>query len=58
MKLHLLQKVGLIGISGILVISLVFYLMGHFSVYVLTLLMPLMVAILIGYSINNSKKRK
>ena len=57
-QLHILQKIGLIGTAIVLFVNLLFYLLGHFSPYGLTLLMPLSVAILIGYSANISKRNK
>jgi len=55
-NLHILQKIGLIGMAIITLVNGVFYLLGHFSAYGLTLLMPFAVAILIGYSANMSKR--
>jgi hypothetical protein len=57
MKLHLAQKIGIGGICFVLLISLVFYLGDYFSPFLLAFLIPFCVLILIGYSINNSKKR-
>ena len=57
MKLHLTQKIGLAGIAFILMVSLVFYLGDYFSPFILAFTIPFCVLILIGYSINNSKKR-
>jgi len=58
MKLHLLQKIGLIGVGVVLLLCLSLYLFGSFSVYGFTLLMPFMVLLLIGYSVNNSRREK
>lgn len=58
MKLHLTQKVGLGGIGFIFLVSVIFYLLGHFSPYVIAFTIPFCVLILIGYSINNSKRGK
>jgi hypothetical protein len=58
MKINLPQKIGLVGIVFILVISLVFYLGDFFSPYILAFTIPFCVLILIGYSINNAKRRK
>jgi len=57
MKLHLTQKIGLGGIGFILLISIVFYLGDYFSPFIIAFTIPFCVLILIGYSINNSKKR-
>ena len=57
MKLHLIQKIGLGGIMFIFLISFVFYLGDYFSPFILAFTIPFCVLILIGYSINNAKKR-
>jgi len=56
MQLHITQKIGLGGIAFILFISFVFYLGNYFSPFILAFTIPFCVLILIGYSINNSKK--
>jgi len=58
MKLHLAQKIGLGGIAFFTVIALVIYFGGYFSPFIFTAYIPFCVLILIGYSINNSKKRR
>jgi|GEM_PF-2708191 len=56
MKLHLAQKIGLGGIAFFSVLALVFYLGDFFSPFIFTAYIPFCVLILLGYSINNSKK--
>jgi hypothetical protein len=58
MKLHLTQKIGLGGITFILLISFVFYLGNYFSPFMLAFTIPFFVLVLIGYSINNSNKTR
>jgi hypothetical protein len=58
MKLHLIQKIGLAGLGVVSLIALVFYFGGHFSPFILALWIPFSVLILIGYSIQNSRKQK
>jgi hypothetical protein len=58
MKLHLTQKIGLGGITFILLISFVFYLGNYFSPFILAFTIPFFVLVLIGYSINNSNKTR
>jgi CHASE2 domain-containing sensor protein len=58
MKLHLIQKIGLIGFGFVSLIALVFNLGGHFSPFIFALLIPFSVLILIGYSIQTAKKQK
>ena len=57
MQLHITQKIGLGGIGFILFVSFVFYLGDYFSPFILAFAIPFCVLILIGYSINSSKKR-
>jgi hypothetical protein len=56
MKFHLTQKIGLAGIAFVSLIALVFYLGGYFSPFIFAATIPFCVLILIGYSINNSRK--
>jgi hypothetical protein len=58
MKLNLAQKIGLGGISFVLIVAFVFYLGNYFSGYIFTGIIPFSVLILIGYSVQNSNKQK
>ncbi|PCI97794.1 MAG: hypothetical protein COB15_07225 [Flavobacteriales bacterium] len=58
MKLHLTQKIGIGGIAFVSLIAMVFYFGGCFSPFIFAISIPFCVLILIGHSINNSRKIK
>jgi len=58
MKLNLAQKIGVGGIAFVLLVGLVFYLGGYFSPFIFAFTIPCWVLILIGYSVQNSRKQK
>jgi len=58
MRLHITQKIGLIGIGFVSLIALIFYLGSYFTPFIFTFYIPFCVLILIGYSIKNSRKQK
>jgi len=58
MKLHLTQKIGLVGIGFVSLIAIVFYLGDYFTPFIFAFFIPFCVLILIGYSIKTSKQQK
>lgn len=57
MKIHLAQKIGLAGIGFFSLLAFVFYLGDFFSPFIFVAYIPFCALLLIGYSINNAKKR-
>ncbi|MCB0401406.1 MAG: hypothetical protein KDD41_04935 [Flavobacteriales bacterium] len=58
MKLHLAQKIGLIGMAFITLVAVVFYLGDYFSPYIFAAWIPFAVLILIGYSIKSRTRNR
>jgi len=56
--MHLTQKIGLVGIVFVFLISTLLYFSGYFTPFLFVSIIPFLMLILIGYSITNSKKKK
>jgi len=58
MNLHILQKVGILGLVIVLLVAIALFFMNHFRIHVLMFSLPFWLFILMGYLIKKQNLEK
>ena len=58
MNLHILQKVGLLGLIIVVLVAITLFFMNHFRIQVLMFSLPFWLFILMGYLIKKQNLEK